>query len=106
MKLEDLIIVSVDDHVVEPPDMFKKHMPKELLAKAPRSETNPDGSNRWVFEDRVVAQMGLNAVVGRVQEEYGMEPNGYSQMRAGAWDLKARVEDMNVNGILGSICFG
>jgi len=106
MKLEDLIIVSVDDHVVEPPDMFKRHMPKELLDKAPRSETNADGSNRWIYEDRVVAQMGLNAVVGRVEEEYGMEPNGYSQMRAGAWDLKSRVDDMNVNGILGSICFG
>ena len=22
MKLEDLILVSVDDHIVEPPDMF------------------------------------------------------------------------------------
>ena len=27
MQLEDLILVSVDDHVVEPPDMFDNHLP-------------------------------------------------------------------------------
>jgi len=106
MNLDDLIIVSVDDHVIEPPHMFEKHMPKELAHLAPRNEEFPDGSHRWIYEDRVIAQIGLNAVVGRHPEDYGCEPNSYQQMRKGTWDLNARVDDMNVNGILGSICFG
>jgi predicted TIM-barrel fold metal-dependent hydrolase len=106
VKLEDLIIVSVDDHVIEPRGMFEKHMPAAFRGKGPRNEEFPDGSHRWIYEDRVVAQLGLNAVVGRIPEEYGCEPNSYNQMRKGTWDLKARIDDMNINGILGSICFG
>ncbi len=106
MKVEDLVIVSVDDHVIEPPDMFKRHLPPDLLALGPRNEEFPDGSHRWIYEDRVVGQIGLNAVVGRLPEEYGCEPNAYTQMRKGTYDIKARIDDMNVNGILGSICFG
>jgi hypothetical protein len=34
--------------------------------------------------------MGLNSVVGRPKEEYGMEPLGYEQMRRGTWDIQAR----------------
>ena len=46
-----------------------------------------------------------NAVVGRVREEYGCEPVSYDQMRKGSWDIHARIEDMNANGILASINF-
>src|SRR5690606_18397502 len=74
MKLEDLVIVSVDDHVIEPPDMFLRHMPKHLLDRAPQLKTAKDGSNYWVYEDRFVANPGVNAVAGRVPEEYGVEP--------------------------------
>ena len=27
MRIEDMILISVDDHVVEPPDMFERHIP-------------------------------------------------------------------------------
>jgi predicted TIM-barrel fold metal-dependent hydrolase len=106
MKIEDLIIVSVDDHVIEPPDMFDRHLPPEIRDRGPQLKTAEDGSNFWIFDDMVVANMGLSAVVGRPQEEYGCEPMAFSQMREGAYQIDKRVDDMNVNGILGSICFG
>jgi predicted TIM-barrel fold metal-dependent hydrolase len=34
-----------------------------------------------------------------------MEPLGYEHMRRGTWDVQARVDDMNANGVLGSMCF-
>jgi predicted TIM-barrel fold metal-dependent hydrolase len=104
MKMEDMILVSVDDHVVEPPDMFRGHMPAHLLAKAPRIVSVRAGDG-WEFEGVRISNFGLNAVVGRPPEEYGFEPASYSDIRKGTYDLKARVDDMNVNGILGSICF-
>jgi predicted TIM-barrel fold metal-dependent hydrolase len=104
MEMNDLIIVSVDDHVVEPPDMFHDHMPKHLLDKAPRLIRVREGDG-WEFEGMRMPNFGLNAVVGRPQEEYGFEPASYEDIRKGTFDLKARVDDMNVNGILGSICF-
>ena len=43
MNKEDMILISVDDHIVEPPDMFKNHLPKKYLDEAPRLVHNPDG---------------------------------------------------------------
>jgi predicted TIM-barrel fold metal-dependent hydrolase len=106
MQVDDLIIVSVDDHIIEPPEMFDQHLPHDLLAKAPKLKSAADGSNYWQFEDRKVVNAGLNAVVGRPRSEFGCEPTAYTQLRDGAYKLDKRVEDMNVNGILGSMCFG
>ncbi len=106
MNVDDLIIVSVDDHVVEPPSMFEKHLPAAYRDTAPRFFTEADGSGYWLFEGKKIPNIGLNAVAGRVPEEYGCEPQSLEEMRAGAYDIHARIGDMNVNGILGSICFG
>jgi hypothetical protein len=43
----DMILISVDDHDVEPPDMFTNHLPKKYLDEAPRLVHNPDGSDTW-----------------------------------------------------------
>lgn len=104
MDSNDLIVVSVDDHIVEPPTVFDNTLTKEQRQFAPRP-VRKDGVDTWVFEDRVIANMGLAAVAGRKREEYGCDPAAYEQMRKGAWDVDARVDDMNANGLLGSLCF-
>jgi predicted TIM-barrel fold metal-dependent hydrolase len=105
MPLEDLILVSVDDHVVEPPDLFARHLPAAWRSRAPRVERTSRGDDVWVFEGRKLPNIGLNAVVGRPPEEYGVEPTSYGQMRRGCWDVHARIDDMNANGVLASMCF-
>jgi len=97
--------VSVDDHVVEPPDMFKNHLPEKYKSKAPQVRRLPSGCDVWEFNGQKLPNIGLNAVVGRVPEEYGVEPTSYEQMRKGCYDIDARIADMNANGVLGSICF-
>lgn len=37
MRTEDLILVSIDDHVVEPADMFDRHVPDKYRGQAPES---------------------------------------------------------------------
>jgi predicted TIM-barrel fold metal-dependent hydrolase len=102
---EDMILISVDDHIVEPPDMFKNHLQKKYLDEAPRLVHNPDGSDTWQFRDVVIPNVALNAVAGRPKEEYGLEPQGLDEIRPGCWQVDERVKDMNAGGILGSICF-
>ena len=101
-----MIIVSVDDHIIEPADMFDQHVPASLKDKAPQLHTLDDGCNVWIFEDRRVINVGLNAVVGRPRSEYGMEPTAYEQLREGTYNVHARIEDMNANGLLASLNFG
>jgi predicted TIM-barrel fold metal-dependent hydrolase len=104
MKLDDLILVSVDDHAIEPANAFATHMPERFKGREPKIQ-RINGRDVWVFEGKAYGYMGLNSVVGRPKDEYGMEPLSYDDMRRGTWDVKARVDDMNANGVLGSLCF-
>jgi len=106
MKMEDMVLISVDDHISEPPDMFKKHLKGSELASAPQFHTSPTGANYWTYQGMTMTSVGLNAVVGRVPEEYGMEPQSLAEVRKGCYDPKARLDDMNVNGIAASLNFG
>ena len=76
MNVDDMILVWVDDHVVEPPDMFDGHLPDEVQADARaegrRRATTAPTSGR--FEGSELPNIGLNAVAGRPPEEYGIEP--------------------------------
>ena len=105
MQIDDMILISVDDHVVEPPTVFDNHLPSKYKDRAPRSVRKKNGAEMWVFGDRQLPNIGLNAVVGRTPEEYGMEPTAYDQMRPGCYDVDERVRDMNVNGVLAQMCF-
>ncbi|HYC21611.1 MAG TPA: amidohydrolase family protein [Candidatus Bathyarchaeia archaeon] len=105
MRPEEMILVSVDDHVVEPPTMFEQHLPASYKAQAPRVVRKKDGSDVWVFQGEQIPNIGLNAVVGRPPEEYGMEPTSFEQLRKGTYDIHERIREMNVNGLLASMCF-
>ena len=100
-----MVLVSVDDHVVEPPDLFDGRVPSKYQKDAPQFITRPDGTNAWVFEGQEATNVALNAVAGRPPEEYGMEPTSFAELRAGCFDIDERVKDMDANGVLGSLCF-
>ena len=105
MNIDDLILVSVDDHVVEPPDMFDGHIPEKCKDRAPKVVTRDDGTDAWVFEGQEATNVGLNAVAGRPPDEYGVEPTRFSEMRPGCFDIHERIRDMNANGVLASMNF-
>ena len=62
-------------------------------------------SDKWVFGEGEARSAGLNAVAGRVPEEYGFEPSRFTEMRPGCFDVHERVKDMDANGVLGSLNF-
>ena len=108
MQLEDMILVSVDDHLVEPPsmsDFFMDHFPAKYRDQVPTVITKDDGTDVWLVQGHEVASFGLNAVAGRVSTEWGMDPGNFGEVRAGTYDVHERVRDMNINGVLGSMCF-
>jgi predicted TIM-barrel fold metal-dependent hydrolase len=98
-------IVSVDDHLIEPPDLFDGRMPAAYQHAAPRVVDEPDGSQAWHFEDRVFRNIGLNAVAGRPVSESTDEPRRFDEMRPGCWKIGERVRDMDLNGIDASVTF-
>jgi hypothetical protein len=76
MKLEDMILVSIDDHIIEPPDVFKNHMPEKFRDAGPQFTRLDSGVDHWVFQGEIMGTVGLGAVASWPKEEWGFEPVG------------------------------
>ena len=96
--------ISVDDHIVEPPDAFEGRMPAKFAGQAPRV-VEQDGSHVWIYDGKEFPNVGFNAVVGRPVDEYSMEPSRFDDMRRGSWDIHERIKDMDLSGVYASLCF-
>ncbi|WP_297489152.1 amidohydrolase family protein [Acidocella sp.] len=105
MKMDDMVIISVDDHITEPGTVFDKHLTGDAYASAPKLRTTSKGTNFWEYQGKKIPSTGLNAVVGRPKDEYGMEPTALNQLRTGCYDSGERVKDMNINGMAASLNF-
>ena len=98
-------IISVDDHLVEPPDMFEGRLPARLQERAPRVVIDERGHEVWEFEGQRFTQVGMNAVAGRSQSLKNLEPTRFADMRRGCWDIHERIRDMDLNGVWASLNF-
>jgi predicted TIM-barrel fold metal-dependent hydrolase len=98
-------VISVDDHLIEPEDLFVGRMPRKLAARAPHVIDDAEGVQFWHFEGRTYPNIGLNAVAGRARETWSMDPSRFDEMRPGCYDIHARIADMDLNGIWASLCF-
>ena len=98
-------VVSVDDHLIEPPDLFEGRLPTTLQGRAPKVVELDGGRQAWEYEGGTYPNVGLNAVVGRPKDEWSMDPANFDEMRKGCWDIDARVIDMDAAGIAASLCF-
>ena len=98
-------IISVDDHVVEPPHTFEGRLPAALADRAPKIVETEQGHQVWEFEGQRFTQVGMNAVAGRRPDSVRVEPFRFDQMRPGCYDVDARLADMDVNGVWASVNF-
>ncbi|MGE0877375.1 MAG: amidohydrolase family protein [Acidimicrobiia bacterium] len=114
-------IISVDDHVVEPPDLWQNRLPKKFLDKGPRIvrtkgkmagpggmgfAADPDGdvwADVWHYDGLVSPFSRLSAAVGLGDLGFGVTT--FDEIRPGCWKQKDRLADMDINHMEASICF-
>ena len=96
--------ISVDDHALEPPNLFETRLPASMLDRAPRVDMST-GRPRWVVEDKVLAVCGGDAAVGRPMEDWIQLEIGYDEMRPGVRDSRERLKDMDLIGEWAQLCF-
>jgi predicted TIM-barrel fold metal-dependent hydrolase len=115
-------IISVDDHILEPRDLWTRELPPSMRDRGPRvvrerarlgfsggvlrlERDVPDGTwcDLWCFEDLVVPTGLLHAPVGRPPEEQENLPAVYEDFRPGTYDQAARLRDMDENHVEASI---
>ncbi|MCY4163025.1 MAG: amidohydrolase family protein [bacterium] len=105
MDPNNLILISVDDHIAEPADMFESHVPEKYKKYAPKVITDENGREKWVYGALPGRNLGLNAVAGKPRENYNVDASRYDEMRPGCYNVHERVRDMNAGGQLGSLNF-
>jgi predicted TIM-barrel fold metal-dependent hydrolase len=118
-------IISVDDHVVEPPHVWQTWLPPKYRDRGPKVERrgiagmkhigggqyeqsyadDAPKADCWVFEDLVYINKRHVAAVGFDRDDMTMSPITYDEMRPGCYDPKARIEDNEMNWVEASLCF-
>ena len=106
MKMEEMIIVSIDDHIVEPADLFEGHLPAKWADRAPRLVYDEERqAELWTWEGGTAGQAFVNAVVTLPNSEWGFDPASLAEIRPSCYDVHERIRDMNRNGTFASLNF-
>lgn len=118
------MIISVDDHIVEPADVWTSRMPAKFKDAAPhivrkdmpdvtfvggKLTVNEGGGGApadwWIYEKLQRPLLRVDSAVGVPRDEVTMKGVTYEDMRPGSYSQKERLEDMDVNHIEASLCF-
>jgi predicted TIM-barrel fold metal-dependent hydrolase len=115
-------IISVDDHVVEPPELWTSRLPAKLVERGPRvvrapyemvqagrhafrmAPSGPE-TDFWVYDGAVTGVDTASAAAGLSAEGIATLPIAYREMRPGCYEARARLDDMDAGGIERSLCF-
>jgi predicted TIM-barrel fold metal-dependent hydrolase len=120
-------IISVDDHVLEPPNVWQDRLPAKFKEIGPRlvrrkvknmkfvggvfsydeAGEHEDGiwCDWWLVEDLKWPLTRLSAAAGYPRDEVTVSPITMDDMRQGCWEPKARLADMDVNHVEASLSF-
>ena len=115
-------IISVDDHVVEPPDLWTSRLPAKYQDRCPRverdtAEFNFEGGvfsfekgvegggmcDWWLYDDLVYPFPKLSAAAGF--DELDVVPVTFDDILPASWKQKERLVAMDENHVDVSICF-
>lgn len=97
--------ISVDDHVIEPPHLWETRLPARHRESGPRAVELDDGTQAWAYEDQVVRTVRGNT---RTAAGFDPDPDGWArfdEMRPGCYDPKARLADMDLDGVWAQVGF-
>jgi predicted TIM-barrel fold metal-dependent hydrolase len=119
-------IISVDDHVVEPANVWSDRLPTRYADVGPRVVRAPVGEmtfiggkfsprmgqpgdgpdvDWWLYEELQRPLIRLDAAVGHDRDEITLTGATFEWMRPGAYQVKPRLADMDTNWIESSLCF-
>jgi len=101
----DAQLISVDDHVIEHPNVWLDRLPAKFRDAGPQIVELEGGQQAWRFEGKVVPTIGLNAVAGKDSKDFGLDPVRFDDMLPGCYDVQARLADMDLEGVHAQLCF-
>jgi predicted TIM-barrel fold metal-dependent hydrolase len=99
-------IVDGDCHILEPPDIWRNWLPKELQDKAPKLVKDVDGGDAWQFAGGADPDpIGLVSTPGKPFDEFNWTGVTYEDARRGCYVGAERLADMDIDGVDAEILF-
>ena len=119
-------IISVDDHVTEPPDLWTSRLPHKFRDRGPQVRRDkilvpadarqggtvfghPDGrlGDFWIYDGKPAGGMLTPIVhaVGFDEQKIVHMPMTYEEIHPGSWLQRPRLADMTSNHVEASLCF-
>jgi predicted TIM-barrel fold metal-dependent hydrolase len=93
-------LIDADCHVVEPPHIWETWLPKKYKDRAPKLVKDSEGGDAWQLQPgKEPMYIGLVATAGMRFEQMKWKGYTYETIRKGCFDGKARLEDMDIDGV-------
>jgi predicted TIM-barrel fold metal-dependent hydrolase len=99
-RMREYRLIDADCHVVEPPHIWDTWLPKKYKDRAPKLVKDSEGGDAWQLQPgKEPMYIGLVATAGMRFEEMKWKGYTYQTIRKGCFDGKARLEDMDIDGV-------
>src|SRR5258708_4318451 len=97
-------LVSVDDHVIEPPHVWDSRLPKKFRDVGPRYDRE---AAVWRYEDTEIPILRgvVNGAIPVDQRRFAFLNIGFDEIPPACYDPKARVDAMMADHVAASVLF-
>ena len=92
-------IIDADQHVIEPPDLWEKWLPKRYQAQAPKLVEDEDGGDAWLLGEHAES-LGLVAAMNQTPKTLKWTGVRYEDLHPGIFEAKGRLELMDEDGVM------
>jgi predicted TIM-barrel fold metal-dependent hydrolase len=106
---EEFKLISVDDHVIEPPGVWQERLPARMREAGPKIVDLPGHRQAWQYEGEHHDIHLLGSPATRIFRTDGtgedLYARHYDDMVPGAYDVKERVLAMDEDGVWAQVLF-
>ena len=98
-------LISVDNHITEPPNLWLDRLPEKYKPFAPRVIEVDDGRHAWLYESQIerLPNENVEKVAGMNRQPVGVAR--YDELRPSCTDPAARLKDMDADGVWAEMGF-
>ncbi len=106
MSLKSHNVIDADTHILEPPDIWKKHLPKKYQRYAPKLVKDHEGGDGWQSPGSAsVDPIGLVSTPGKRFDQFRWFGVSYDSIRPACFNGKERLKDMDIDGVDANIVY-
>jgi predicted TIM-barrel fold metal-dependent hydrolase len=118
-------LISADDHVLEPADLWTSRLPARYRDIGPRvarervvfhkqgpsvkfeaaASDDGDWADVWYYEDKREPLILIGAAAGLHHDDVELRATTFDEVRPGCYQPSARLADMDIAGVEASLCF-